>query len=852
MAPHEMAAVAADNNKERGSEMAPRGEVCFSAAAVRRVLAGSCVAMLAALPLPAIAQTAAAKGAAAEAAPARGATPSDVQDLGDIVVTARFVSEKLQDIPMAITAQTAVQLEAANVTNIGTLGAVVPNLLTIPGDSQSAGTPKIRMRGVIQGESSSLAVPPAVAIYTDDVYHATTAGSELDFTDIDHLEVNRGPQSTLSGNASIGGSIKLYTKDPRGDGSGFITATGGSRKKMGFNGAIDLGLSPTLAVRASGSFERQTGFADRLDFTCVMQKQGTPQLAGTLPLFKPSSVNHNCVLNHLGGGQTAIGQVKLRWRPTEKIDLIVTARYRNDDLEETPEVALSYQPNANPNTGNALVEAYNKAVRNAFGIQLDNRFVVPAYTGGYATYATNCRPRLDFSPLNLPNGYCFDQGKTAHHALLSAKLHVDLTDDIRMTAIGAYTDYANAFTQNGDQSPLGYVTSHFENEDRQYTGELRFDGKLFNDKLNWVVGGFLLRLTGRQNNNILFLTTAQDSRVRGTNDTQAGFLHLDYNITDRWRVSGGARYTDGTLAITINNPTAVSVLDPVKSVQHRWDWLASTDYKITDDIMVFASAASGSRPSGLTTIVNTARQLSPTPAEDLISYEAGVKADFLDHHLRTNLSGFYTDYRSLATSVQGFECVGQTGPTATWYPTAASCQQYAPNTGNVQYFINAAIPAKIKGFEWEITALPIDGLRINWVGGFNKFTSGIKTVGQPGYLFPGNHRQPLWNMHADVSYDVNTSIGTFTPRIDWNWQSQQDYDPSSQSRAPLPIYVIKPYSIFNAQLAYQSPDRKWTATFSVNNLANRFYYYQVLQGTLDAQTRLAPPREFVLTLRRTF
>jgi iron complex outermembrane receptor protein len=827
--------------------MALRGGVGFSAAAGRRLLAGSCLAALAALPLPVMAQNAAPQAAAP--------TQSAVQDIGDIVVTARFVSEKLQDIPMAITAQTGMQLEAANVTNIGTLGAVVPNLLTIPGDSQSAGTPKIRMRGVIQGESSSLAVPPAVAIYTDDVYHATTAGSELDFTDIDHLEVNRGPQSTLSGNASIGGSIKLYTKDPRGDGSGFITATGGSRKKMGISGAIDLGLTPTLAVRASGNFERQTGFADRLDFTCVMQKQGTPDLAGSLPLFRPSSPNHNCVINHLGGGQTAVGQVKVRWRPTPDIDLLITARHREDDLEETPEVALSYQPNPNPNTTNALVETYNQAVRKAFGIQLDSRFVVPAYTGGYATYATNCRPKLDFSPLTLPNNYCFDQGKTAHHTLVSAKLHVDLSDKIHMTAIGAYTDYANAFTQNGDQSPFGYVTSHFENEDHQYTGELRFDGKLFNDKLNWVVGGFLLRLTGYQNNNILFLTTAQLSKVRGTNDTQAGFVHLDYNITDRWRVSGGARYTDGSLAITINNPSAVSVLVPVTSVQHRWDWLASTDYKITDDILAFASASSGSRPAGLTTIVNTARQLSPTPAEDLISYEAGVKADFLDRHLRTNLSAFYTDYRSLATSVQGFECVGQAGATAIWYPTAASCQQYAGNpggTGNVQFFINAAIPAKIKGAEWEITAIPIEGLRINWVGGYNKFTSGIKTVGQPGYLFPGNHRQPSWNMHADVSYDVNTSIGMFTPRLDWNWQSQQDYDPSSQLRAPLPIYVIKPYSIFNAQLSYASPDKKWTATFSANNLADKFYYYQVLQGTLDAQTRLAPPREFVFTLRRTF
>src|SRR5690606_15562829 len=112
-----------------------------------------------------------------------------------IVVTTRYIKEDIQSTPMAVTAQTSAQLEAANVSNIGRLGAVVPNLWTVPGDSQSAGTPRISMRGVQQGASSSLAVPPAVAIYTDDVYHATTAGSELDLVDIERIEVNRGPQS---------------------------------------------------------------------------------------------------------------------------------------------------------------------------------------------------------------------------------------------------------------------------------------------------------------------------------------------------------------------------------------------------------------------------------------------------------------------------------------------------------------------------------------------------------------------------------------------------------------------------------------------------------------------------------
>ncbi|MEI9852553.1 MAG: TonB-dependent receptor plug domain-containing protein [Sphingomonas sp.] len=533
--------------------MVQKGESGLFGTRGRRLLAGSCLIALAALSQPAMAQ-----GDPALQDDQSSKTSDQDSGVGDIVVTARFVEESIQDTPMPITAQTSEQLEAANVTNIGTLGAVVPNLQTIPGDSQSAGTPKLRIRGVIQGESSSIAVPPAVAIYTDDIYHPTTAGSELDFTDIDHVEVNRGPQSTLSGNASIGGTVKLFTKDPQGDNSGYVTITAGSRKKLGVAGAIDLGLTPTLSLRAFGHFERQDGFFQRLDFTCQMRANGTPALAGTLPLADPSSPDKGCVLGTMGGGQMAIAQVKLRWQPAQGIDLILTARHREEDMEETPELSLYYQPNPNPNTGNALVENYNKATRAAFGIQLDNRFQATQYNDGYANFATNCRPNLPALTSNglptgtvLPSGYCFSRRRPAHHTLLSAKLNVDLAENLHMTAIGGYTDYANAFTQNGDQSPLGYVTSHFENSDKNWTGELRFDGKLLNDKLNWVLGGFVMRFTGHQDNNIYFLTNAQDSKVRGTNDNQSAFFHLDYNLTMR----GASRAARATPTATSRSPS---------------------------------------------------------------------------------------------------------------------------------------------------------------------------------------------------------------------------------------------------------------------------------------------------------
>jgi iron complex outermembrane receptor protein len=384
-------------------------------------------------------------------------------------------------------------------------------------------------------------------------------------------------------------------------------------------------------------------------------------------------------------------------------------------------------------------------------------------------------------------------------------------------------------------------------------------GKLFDDRLNWVVGGFAVKTDGYQNNMITFVNIYQLNSVHGINKSQSGFTHLDFNITDAWRISGGGRYSHTDISITINNPQAVTISTPIHSIQNRWDWLISTDYKITDDVMVYASAASGSRPPGLTTILNTPRQLSPTSAEDLISYELGLKADLFDRKLRTNLTAFYMDYRKLSTSVQGTECRNQPGAVATWFNVNANtaagvsiCQQFPGVSDPVNFFQNVGIPAKVKGVEWEITAVPVHGLRIDWSGGYNNFKTSVAPPA-PGSLFPGNLRQPEWNMHANVSYDIETSAGTITPRLDWNWLSKQTWSPAPNSGPPAADFVINPYSLWNGQISYKSPSRDWTATLSVTNIANKWYHYQnMLLGGVNYTTRVAPPREWKVTVRKEF
>jgi iron complex outermembrane recepter protein len=840
------------------------------------MLAGSCLAALTLLCMPALAQQTAPNASDAE----------QVNDnsIEDIVVTARYVAENIQDTPIAITAQTGAQLEAANVTNIGTLGAVVPNLQTVPGDSQSAGTPRVSLRGVQQGASSSIAIPPAVAIYTDDVYHSTTAGSELDFTDVIRVEVNRGPQSTLSGNASIAGSIKLFTQDPKGDGSGYVSLGYGSRKHMEAAGAIDFALMPTLAVRVLGHFDRQQGYGNRLDFACMMDKLGTPTLKGTLPYVQPDSAKKDCILGHTGGGKTAVGQIKLLWTPTDSIKLLVTARHRKEELEDLAEVTLAYPvacvrpvtgyPNGigpQPCTGStapaAGAQVYHLATFNTFGVILGPQFVTPARNGGiYDTYATNCRPVLNKTgvvgtstfPAGYPDGFCNAQGTFADHTSVSAKLNASLSESINMTAIGAYTIYSNEFSKGTDLSPLGVGASKFANDDEMWSGELRFDGRLLNDKLQWVLGGFIVKTDGYQNNALTSTNTFQYSSVHGINESQSAFAHFDYNLSHAWRVSGGGRFSHNEIAITMFNTPLLPVNVSSTSSENRWDWLISTDYKLSDDMLLYASAASGSRPAGLTTIINTARQLAPTPAEDLISYEAGIKSDLFGGRVRTNVTAFYLDYRSLSTGITGIECRNQPGATATFFnatagtaAATAACSAFPGVSDPIAWNQSEGIGASVKGFEWEITVVPFDGLRFDWTGGYNKFKSS-RTPPQGGALFAGNHRQSEWNMHANLSYDIESGFGTFTPRLDWSWQSQQDYDPLARQQAPEKLFIIPAYSLWNAQLAYKSPDRDWSATLTVSNLADKYYTYQVLRGAFATSTRAAPPRQWMLTVRKEF
>ena len=107
--------------------------------------------------------------------------------------------------------------------------------------------------------------------------------------------------------------------------------------------------------------------------------------------------------------------------------------------------------------------------------------------------------------------------------------------------------------------------------------------------------------------------------------------------------------------------------------------------------------------------------------------------------------------------------------------------------------------------------------------------------------------------HGDVQYAFETTVGTITPRLDLSYQSKQDWDPASGSRAALPQFTQPGYTVANAQLEYMPHDSKWTATAGVTNLTDKYYYYELFSGAqINIASNVAPPREYFLSVRRDF
>jgi len=832
--------------------------------------------------------------------------------LEEIVVTARFREERLQQTPLAVSALTAESLEMRGMDDVDSIGSVVPNAYF----RQNGATPVIGIRGKINSDELSYS-KPTVAVYTDDVYWARQTGMNFNLYDVERVEILRGPQGTLFGKNALGGAVRIVTKQPEGDNSGYVEATYGRFNQMDFKGALDLGLTKDLFMRFTGMSESRDGYIDELDWTCTMIKEGTPELAGIgdgiggavqvgqvevtpgvpRPIYAPvyvepgsqadndfsfpqvaedkrmeRGVKNPCKIGSYRGIDRQGGRVQLRWVGTDNLDVTLTADVMNDNSQ-----AWSPVPFEGGSTLSPLDELWIASdLLPKWGIMPDT------FTGGTddphdGAFYRDPKKRETFETWQDPTtGEDFNLGEQVLNWGLSGKVVWDITDNVTLTYLSAFRQLKTQITgrsgtTQGDGTPFDTIHNAVRQYHKQYQNEVRLEGVAFDNALEWTIGGFWFKTDEFEIVNvdieplkyfkILELYHNDDFET----DNKSAFIHTVYHLSDKLSFTGGLRYTDESNSVFFRHYPSLVATEPSVASATRFDWKAGVDYKLNDLHFVYGSVSTGFRSAGIQSRPYTLGQLKPFPQEEVVSYEIGYKGDFLDQRLRVNIAGFYDDYDPRILNTGGTQCSNAPDPDPQFYAdedlvdtdgdgvgdVCPAGTDFAGNQG-LSYSLAIAAPSRVKGVEVEVTANPIPNLTINYTLGYNKFTSKIKDPEDQRYIHPDSIIQPRWSMSGGVQYDIEFQSGALLiPRIDWSYQSHNTV--GSLWSSPASDQIIEARHLFNGRLTYISPDTDWQASLGVENIFDKFYWIHHSSGTgYGVPGSPAPPRQWSVSLRRNF
>ncbi len=821
-----------------------------------------------------------------------GATAADDEPIGanDIVVTAQFREQNLQDTPIAITAVNAEMLEARGQTNIAQVAAQAPNVSLRP-QPQNGGSGLIAfIRGVGQVDFN-YALDPGVGVYIDDVFIPTLSSSLLELMDLERVEILRGPQGTLAGKNSIGGAIKLFAAKPRGDDSGSLRVSYGSFNELTLRGMADFSLSDEAAVRISGMARGRDGYVGMLDYGSTHPNSNVPQNNTRGP--------GNFDYQTMGGQEILAGRAALRWA-SGPLEINLSGDYTRERSEAIPTVLIAagaiapagtvFNP-ASEGTATSVDGSGAPVYTNPWLAGKDGNPVrmscafVPAgqYScdaGGnlmgwdprfvsYSNFMDGMAPtaQAPFKPyFALPitnfNGWG-----------VHGNLTYDLSDDLQLVYIGSYRAYNSKFGQDQDASPLPVAQLDNELDHWAFTSEVRLNFELADGLVEGTVGGFYLDQEGvyAARVDLNYVAPATIDFLHGPDTTpsttKAAFATVTVRPTDALSITGGLRYTkdkkdytyfrrnpDGTrpddacaLAGLFGAPNCLlaGIFDITGSFQgDRWDYRLAADYRFSDSFLAYASLSTGFKGGGVNPRPFVADQRLSFNPETLTTYEVGFKSDFLDRRVRLNGAAFLNKYQDIILGKA--VCPESVLPTPCLRPD---------NIGE----------ADVKGFELEASIFPVEGFSIEGSvavldfeytspsqGGF--LISAIDADGNP---VPGavpvdgiTPYTPELTYSIGGQYDHQTDVGMFSIRLDGSYQGTLFTNAENTSWAEIPGRFLA-----NGRLTWTTVDDAWKVSLEVQNIFDKYYYQTVSDVTtsLGVVTGVPGlPRTWSLAVERKF
>ena len=783
------------------------------------------------------------------------------QGIEEVVVTARYRAQDLQETPLAISAFSGDLLADRGAGDTNDIDMFVPNAVIQPLGAGWGSTVAAFVRGIGLNDNI-LSYEPGVPIYIDDVYLGRNQGAILDLLDLERVEVLRGPQGTLFGKNAVGGAVRFISSKPQGEG-GNISVTFGERNRLNVRGMFDTEIVPdTLLLRLSGSSKTQDGYFDILDYECV---NGAGSLGsggtGIVPIPIPGlgfpglsidldsavSESGNCVVDELGNENVQSGRAMLLWHATPDVDITLSTDVTHQRQKGPADKYVRFYRPGTPEAG--LPEFWNLMVGvPVFGLPWDSRFLTNSPYTNYNTYTDSI------------SGRTFPNANNLNEYGVAGTVEWTINPELKIKSITAWREFKNSFGRTSSGSPIPFDLTWDVTRHEQFTQELQFTGRAF-ERLDWTAGFFYYTADdSNYQSGSLFpgIVYQQDSHDTQDATNWALFIHGVYDLTDQLSLTAGIRYTDdqkdafisrfnfnGTDRLPVPGFTTQTSPGLVAVSETNWSPTVGIDYQVNDDLLLFAFYSTGFRGGGFSPRPQNALQLDNFSSENLENYEGGVKSEWFDNRLRLNANMFFSVY----SDQQVFRGDEQAPPGVSWF--------HQTNSGEAEYW----------GMELEAQANPVDNLMIDGALGYihHELTDpGISgqciefANGDPCY----STRTPEWTFAIGASYEFNLGeAGTLTPRIDSRYQSKIYFLPYTADLgndiASNPIEGVQEgYTVVNGRITWQSPSTDWEVSLYAINLTDEVYFNGKLPliaiGLGREQGNVAAPREFGVTATRRF
>jgi iron complex outermembrane receptor protein len=701
--------------------------------------------------------------ALAQQADQQAATPGG--GLEEIVVTAQRREQKLQSVPISITALSSETLKAQRIETLNDLNAVAPNLTVRLGAGGNQ-SPNYTLRGIL-GASSAAGQDKGVSPYIDGVYLQAQSSSIFELADIERIEVLKGPQGTLFGRNATGGAIQIITKDPTGQFGGYQEFTAGNLGIFRSKTHVDLPAWGPLSASITYLHSQRDGDVRNLGAGTQWNYLATGAESGIRT--SPSRLGDDDTNAVMGAVKYAV----------DDFNLVYKFDYTHDDYTPNAE-GVAYLPdsflrqlyNASPNPKTPITNERPDAV--------NNWFATPSRTENWGHNLTAQYWLND--DISFKNILALRETKNVSTFQLDG---LGGLVNVPVPGLGGFPPgLAIPFAPGGNPKLASFVTgapfiflgnNGYERE-WQWSDEFQV-----NVNTDWMTltAGFLhfydhitsAGFSGGYNTTITQVITGQNTALNGTpfvipanpgyrgaivqTFSNAVYAQPEFHLTDQLDLVAGIRWTqdkkDGHESLP--DQTRTPGISPIYYKHSQITYLAGLNYKLDEDTLLYGKFSTGFVSGGALSTLT----YKPEKAR---SWELGVKTEQFDHRLRSDLALFDARYSNLQ-----YDTSGQ----LTGNPATALFSQAIVNQGD----------AHALGFEFENALALTRNVTFTASVGYTNFKYEQATIppglaslsGPPGFK-PFQRPNFTGTLGAQYTSEELWRGSHLTARIDANFRSE--------------------------------------------------------------------------------